>query len=247
MNETIKQLQSIQKLDVTIHDLRSRLEEIPRRKEDIDKQISEKTVEIETLRTNMDNLQKEKDDQEKLLFIEQEKLKKQKARLSGVNIRNPGAYYANQREVEKLKKDIDVMEATLLESMQALEETRNKLEQLEGEKEELEASHSEVSQKVDTRVKAISAELEDELKRREELAENVEPKALALYEKIQGRFPGGAICRAVKEMCTGCYMQIPPQLFNELQRQDALITCPTCQRILYYVPDEEQTAEASGP
>jgi len=246
LNETIKQLQVIQELDATIRDLRQQLNELPRRKEEINKQINEKSGEIETVQAALDNLRKEKDDQEKLLFIEQEKLKKQKARLSGTSLRNPGAYYANQREVEKLKKDIDAMEATLLESMQNIEENQNKLEQLERERQELYQSFTEISQEVDSRIDAISGELEEELKRRKELAENVEPQTLAFYERIQGRFPGGAICRAVNEMCTGCYMQIPPQTFNELQKQDAIITCPACQRILYYITEEELAAEASG-
>jgi len=246
LNETIKQLQSIQSLDVTIRDLRIQLKELPRRKEEIDKQIDEKTGEIETLRARLLNLNKEKDDQEKRVFIEQEKLKKQKARLSGAGVRHAAAYYANQREVEKLKKDLDALEAALLETMQAIEEIQGRLEQVEREKEELESSCKEISGQVDTQVGAVESELEAELNRREELVKNVEPKALALYERIQGKFPGGAICRAVKEMCTGCYMQIPPQLFNELQRQDAIITCPACHRILYYIPDDEQTAEAAG-
>ncbi len=247
MNETIKQLQSIQELDVTIRDLRKQLEEIPRQKEDINEQVHEKTGQIETLRSQLDNLNKEKDENEKMLFIEQEKMKKQKARLSGSNVRNPSAYYANQREVEKLKKDIDAMEATLLETMQNIEETQNKLEQMEEQKKELESSLEEISKEVEIKVDNISAELDDELDRRKELVENVEPGALALYERIQNHFPGGAICRAMNEMCTGCYMQIPPQLFNEIQRQDNIITCPACQRILYYISEEEQAAEAAGP
>jgi predicted nucleic acid-binding Zn-ribbon protein len=37
-----------------------------------------------------------------------------------------------------------------------------------------------------------------------------------------------------KEVCDGCHMSIPPQLYNELQKSNELITCPSCSRIIYW-------------
>ncbi|MEE9535799.1 MAG: C4-type zinc ribbon domain-containing protein, partial [Desulfobacterales bacterium] len=34
-------------------------------------------------------------------------------------------------------------------------------------------------------------------------------------------------------VCQGCNVNIPPQLYNELQRFDTLMFCPHCQRIIY--------------
>ncbi|MDR1051986.1 MAG: C4-type zinc ribbon domain-containing protein [Deltaproteobacteria bacterium] len=36
-------------------------------------------------------------------------------------------------------------------------------------------------------------------------------------------------------MCRCCRLSIPPQLYNELQRNDKLITCPNCARILWWM------------
>ncbi|MDA8136352.1 MAG: C4-type zinc ribbon domain-containing protein [Desulfobacteraceae bacterium] len=33
----------------------------------------------------------------------------------------------------------------------------------------------------------------------------------------------------------GCFMNIPPQLYIEVQRGKSLISCPQCSRILYHI------------
>jgi hypothetical protein len=35
-------------------------------------------------------------------------------------------------------------------------------------------------------------------------------------------------------------MNIPPQLYNDLMKEDKLISCPTCHRIMFH---ETETAE----
>jgi uncharacterized protein len=35
-------------------------------------------------------------------------------------------------------------------------------------------------------------------------------------------------------VCNGCNVNLPPQLYNELQRSDTLRYCPNCQRIIYW-------------
>jgi hypothetical protein len=34
--------------------------------------------------------------------------------------------------------------------------------------------------------------------------------------------------------CQGCNMNIPPQLYNVLQRGQTIETCPSCHRIIYW-------------
>jgi predicted nucleic acid-binding Zn-ribbon protein len=38
-------------------------------------------------------------------------------------------------------------------------------------------------------------------------------------------------------------MKLPPQLYNELQRGDSVLTCPMCRRILFWETLAERTAE----
>jgi len=36
------------------------------------------------------------------------------------------------------------------------------------------------------------------------------------------------------ETCQGCFVHIPPQMFIEVQKNNEIIRCPNCNRILYF-------------
>jgi len=44
-------------------------------------------------------------------------------------------------------------------------------------------------------------------------------------------------------ICQGCRMRVPPQLFNQIQRNAEVILCPSCQRMLFWRAEGE---EANG-
>ncbi len=246
MRDTLKQLQTLQELDVVVHKIKQQLEELPKRTTELEDQLREKTDEINEHMENLKAHEAQKSDREKLLFIEQEKLKRTRTRLTGTNVRNTSAYYANQREIEKLKKDTDDIETVLLESMENIENLKSNVENLETEIKKIAAERDKTTVEVEHKTVFLQRELEEEIGRRGELAALIDPSTLALYERIQGRFPGAALCRATNELCTGCHMHIPPQLYNEVQRAEKIITCPGCLRILFYQDEEDASAEAAG-
>jgi hypothetical protein len=45
---------------------------------------------------------------------------------------------------------------------------------------------------------------------------------------------GLALAPVSNGTCRGCNMNIPPQLFNVLQRGTTIETCPYCHRIIYW-------------
>ena len=60
---------------------------------------------------------------------------------------------------------------------------------------------------------------------------------------IFSRRGGLAVVEIREGICQGCRMRVPPQLFNEIQRNEQVILCPSCQRMLYWRAERE---EASG-
>jgi hypothetical protein len=61
---------------------------------------------------------------------------------------------------------------------------------------------------------------------------------------IFSRRGGLAVVEIRGGTCQGCHMNIPPQLFNLIQRNEQVIPCPNCQRILHWRP--ERAEEANG-
>jgi len=52
---------------------------------------------------------------------------------------------------------------------------------------------------------------------------------------------GIAIVPVFATVCRGCNVNIPPQMYNELQRVDRLKNCPNCERIIYWDDDPSRS------
>ena len=46
---------------------------------------------------------------------------------------------------------------------------------------------------------------------------------------------GTAVARAADERCTICQVRLRPAVFQEVRKNDAIVQCDSCQRILYYI------------
>jgi hypothetical protein len=54
------------------------------------------------------------------------------------------------------------------------------------------------------------------------------------FNTVKGLTRGTGIAPVLDSICLGCNMNIPPQMYNELQRFDSIKFCPHCQRIIYW-------------
>jgi len=75
------------------------------------------------------------------------------------------------------------------------------------------------------------AELEAQQRER---ASHVERGLLERYTKLKSSRKDQALAAIKGGMCSGCRLQIPPQLIAEVKRSQDLHTCPYCHRMLYW-------------
>lgn len=66
------------------------------------------------------------------------------------------------------------------------------------------------------------------------ISAKADPKIIMVLEDVKKKVRGMAVVAAQQAICTGCHMNIPAQLFNELHRLDELRFCPHCHRIIYW-------------
>ena len=65
------------------------------------------------------------------------------------------------------------------------------------------------------------------------------------YSAIRMR-RGLAMAPVKNGTCQGCNMNIPPQLYNVLQRGQTVETCPSCHRIIYWEEIMKDPAAANA-
>jgi uncharacterized protein len=62
------------------------------------------------------------------------------------------------------------------------------------------------------------------------------PEALSVFELVSRRRNGVAMAEAKDGICTICHVRLRPQVFNTVLRNEAVLQCDSCNRILYFIP-----------
>ncbi len=151
------------------------------------------------------------------------------------SIKNNREYQALLKEIEELKRTNSSIEDQMIECLNLIDAAEKRLSSLHKDL-------NDISEDLNTEQKTVSLETKSANKRIEELeAERIdisckiEPDTLKLFQKIQAKESRGIAVVPVQDaVCRGCYVNIPPQMYNELQRCDSLRMCPNCQRIIYW-------------
>lgn len=232
MEEQLRHLISLQEIDKVIAEVRARVSDHPRRLAGIEQELEEARLDYEKLQAELESFKKLRRGVEKEVEELEQRIRKSRAKL--MEVKNNKEYKAMLTEIDDLGKTKGSREDSLLEMMEKLEQLTGQIK----ERRVLLESKASVGQ---TQKKALQQDGEQcalemtELETRRRQVEGLIEKAhLEKYEFLRTRLQGPAMAEARQGACLVCHIQIPAQMYNELQRQDRLITCPSCYRILYY-------------
>jgi predicted nucleic acid-binding Zn-ribbon protein len=225
-------LVELQKLDSMIISKDRAVREIPLKLSSIEGPLREAGAAIEKQRRKLSAADKKKREEERVLNESNDRIEKLKERTA--EIRDNKAYQAHLREIEAAENHSDQIEDEILALMEVLEEEGKRL----GEAEEALKLEEEAAAQLKEALEEETREGEEELRgmkaRRKEFTEKVTEENYNTYiYLLQGR-EGLAVVEAKEELCTGCNMHIMPQLFVEVKKNEGIIQCPQCRRIIYY-------------
>lgn len=75
----------------------------------------------------------------------------------------------------------------------------------------------------------------------------VDKATFARYEQILKNRKGLAVAEMVKGHCTACHMSLRPAVEGQIKRNEAIVQCDSCQRILFFVtPPAAAEPDTSG-
>lgn len=83
----------------------------------------------------------------------------------------------------------------------------------------------------------LKKELEGLQSNRAELAGAVDESTLARYERLLKNKGENVVVGISNGVCGGCHMKFPMQIIVSCKKEEGLVTCPNCARILYYTRD----------
>jgi hypothetical protein len=238
LKDQLKLLWELQKIDLELKAIKEEKDRYPKEIKKLDERQKIEKERIEKEREKVESLEKTRRQKEGHLSTEQEKIKRAEGRMSEVKTNKE--YQALLTEIDAIKEANGRIEEEILQVMDEIDELKKDLSKREkemgGTLEKIEGERKKLQEKMALGEKAWNEQTE----RREVLSKQVESRLVKLYTTLKEKRQGVGVVGVKNETCQGCFVHVPPQMFIEVQKNNALIRCPHCNRILYWDGDQDK-------
>ena len=243
MNADLERVIALQQLDSAALDAQRRLADGPERVSALDARLEAARQIVAIAKDHLAANQSARRAIEKDVALQQGRLSKFRDQLMAVKTNRE--YQAMQHEIETAQNEVKTLEEKVLERMLEADEITAAVKKSEAaltaEQKAVEADRAAIA--------AETAESTTALERigagRATLVAAMDKQLLALFEQIGRKRNGIAVAEARDGVCTICHVRLRPQVFNTVRRNDGIIQCDHCNRILYFVPTPAAAAAAA--
>jgi uncharacterized protein len=224
----------LQALDRKIASLETEIATLPKHISGIEKRLESHGRRLEADRSALAANQRDRKKLEGDIQLHQQKVSKLRDQMMAVKTNEQ--YQAFQHEIAYAEAAVRKAEDAILDFMEQSEpleknvkaaETRLKVEQKEVETEKVRARE---------RTKVDEQEVAQLRSERKIAAAEMEPQLYTEYERVRKKSKNTPVADATDGRCSACHMALRPQFFQDLRRQDKIMFCESCSRILTYNP-----------
>ena len=230
--QQIAQLVALQKVDDAIHVTKTELEQAPLEVRTLEERFAALEEQRAKLLDKLAHLQ----EQQKRLTTEIDddatRMKKSKSKLMQVG--NTREYHAMLREMDNIEKSNRSREEEKLTLHEALQLENANLEEVSNAHQSSQTELEDKRGTLQARMDAAQSQLNVLQKKRTATVAGIPPPVFSRYEFIRNRLEHPVIVSVNQGVCAGCHIAIPPQTFIELQRGQQILSCPNCQRLIYW-------------
>jgi len=245
LHPDLKTAIDLQQVDHRVAELDSRIAALPAEIKTLESQLSDFLHAHEERKHRLAANQRERKEMEGEIQTIQARISKHKDQL--YQVKTNDQYKAMLKEIENEEREIGKIEDRILEEMVEAEELQKRVAEaaarLEGEK----ARVAGEVRLLEATKESAESERRGLLAHRQELAAALNAEVLELYERVRKGRNGLAVAEVRNGFCIGCHVLLRPQRYNEVCRNEAILACESCQRILYYVEPPEEPEPPGEP
>ncbi len=232
MSQNLSPLIELQKLDLRIAEIKEQRRKIPERLQAVDGPLREARQLHHQTSGSVETLVKERRSYEQDLDAHEAHTEKMKSRLS--ELKSNKEYQAHLFEIEVANKKKGDIEEKILLCMEKVEQVQRAAKETQEKLNVIEQSFAQEKQALDELERRLSTELADLESQQRARSAHVEKGLLNRYNSIKASRKDHALAEIKEGICSGCRLQLPPQLISEVKRAEDLHTCPYCRRMLYW-------------
>lgn len=228
----LERLVELQRLDSEIAEVEAAAAAIPGVIRRIEEQLMKAKAALDAVTAETDRMAKLRRQQERELEEVTDQLKKRQSRL--FEIKTNQEYSAVLKEIEGLKHKVSVLEEAILVLLDQIEVELKARAEEEQRVRSSEAEARRDTQRKEAELRQLRGRLSELQGARKGRSKNVESSLLQQYLRLLKSRAGLAVAPVRDGSCEGCHVALTPQLYNEVRRNEEILTCERCGRILYW-------------
>lgn len=177
------------------------------------------------------------------LIAAQQRQEKYKDQLMAVKTNEQ--LHAMQHQIKAVADEIGQHEERVLVSMMEADEISANLKKAEAALKAAQAKMASERTAIESETKTHQATVaECTAARAQVVAAMDDTSAIETFQRI-AKVRGTAVARAEGERCTICQVRLRPAVFAEVRKNDHIVQCDSCQRILYFTPPKPADAASA--
>jgi len=243
----LRSLVKLQELDLAIKQFEAAIAAKPHELDPLMRALDDARTSATKHHKDLTSLDKQRRQLEAAVTEEQDNLQKAQRKL--LEVKTNKEYAAMVAEIETFKQKILSHEDAVLHLMELTELRKQELLDLDRQVHDAEQDLTEGRRRNELELAVLQETLAGRRLMREEAVQQLERPAVDLYTRLLSGRKGLAVVGIKNGSCQGCFLALPPQLMQEVRRNDRILTCSHCQRILYWsgemlpAPSESDASE----
>jgi hypothetical protein len=138
------------------------------------------------------------------------------------------------KEIDEIRKRNSGVEDRMLEQLDQIESIEQAVAEKEAELQRFAQSCREKKEMLAANEQRERQAVEALSEKKAQIIAKADPEIISILDDVKKKVRGLAVVPVQQAICMGCHLNIPAQLFNELQRFDEIRFCPHCHRIIYW-------------
>lgn len=217
--------------------------EAPGRVAALDALLQSATAALASAKQALENNKAARRTIDKDLLADQQRLEKYKEQVMAVKTNEQ--LHAMQHQIKAVEDEIGQREEKVLINMMEADDINATIKKAEGELKAAQAKMAAERGVIENEVKSNHAIVAECTAARATIVAAMDNKgAVDTFQRI-AKVRGTAVARAEAERCTVCQVRLRPAVFAEVRKNDQIVQCDSCQRILYFIPPKPAEAASA--
>lgn len=233
MQKDLEKLQRLQDIDYELGELERSKDYLPDMINNLEKEIEEATSTLEQLRNDLTEQNLLRKTLEIEVEAQTEELKKFQEQMRVIKTNRE--YDALTTEIANKKLKISENEEKILELMGSIDDLKDKIAEYEKKCEDVNKDNNQQLVALRKKMDSIGSTVETKEEERKTVTNKVDKRTMAMYERIKKGVGNHVVVALKKRACGACFKSLPPQRIQEIRKEDSIITCDSCGRILIWI------------